>query len=79
MTQRLSSRVFAGRARELGELVAAMEEAAEGVPIVVLVGGEAGIGKSIIGAMRSAGAPGCDASWLTLPPRPQPSGSSCRD
>src|SRR5215218_687911 len=46
MTQRLSSRVFAGRAGELGELLTAMEQAAAGVPIVALVGGEAGIGKS---------------------------------
>ena len=46
MTQRLSSRVFAGRAGDLGELLTAMEQAAAGVPIVALVGGEAGIGKS---------------------------------
>ena len=46
MTQRLSSQVFAGRAGELGELLAAVEQAAAGVPIVALVGGEAGIGKS---------------------------------
>jgi DNA-binding CsgD family transcriptional regulator len=46
MTQRLSSRIFAGRARELAELLEAMEQATAGVPIVALVGGEAGIGKS---------------------------------
>jgi DNA-binding CsgD family transcriptional regulator/tetratricopeptide (TPR) repeat protein len=46
MTQRLSSQVFAGRAREVGELVAAMARAREGSPTVVLIAGEAGIGKS---------------------------------
>jgi DNA-binding CsgD family transcriptional regulator/tetratricopeptide (TPR) repeat protein len=46
MTQRLSSRVFAGRAAELGELVAALDRAVYGQPSMVLVGGEAGIGKS---------------------------------
>jgi DNA-binding CsgD family transcriptional regulator/tetratricopeptide (TPR) repeat protein len=46
MTRRLSSSVFAGRESELGELVAAMTRAADGAPAVVLVGGEAGIGKS---------------------------------
>jgi predicted ATPase len=46
MAQRVSSPVFAGRADELAELVAAMTRAAEGTPGVVLVGGEAGVGKS---------------------------------
>jgi DNA-binding CsgD family transcriptional regulator len=46
MTQRVSSSVFAGRASELGELSAAMARAADGAPGVVLLGGEAGIGKS---------------------------------
>src|SRR6185312_12430918 len=46
MAHRVSSPVFAGRATELAELVAAFERAADGAPGVVLVGGEAGIGKS---------------------------------
>ncbi|HET8949052.1 MAG TPA: AAA family ATPase [Solirubrobacteraceae bacterium] len=46
MAQRLWSRVFAGREDELSELLAAMEQAAAGVPLVALIGGEAGIGKS---------------------------------
>jgi predicted ATPase len=46
MAQRVSSSVFAGRSSELGELRTAMARASDGAPIVVLVGGEAGIGKS---------------------------------
>jgi DNA-binding CsgD family transcriptional regulator len=46
MTQRVSSRIFAGRERELGQLVAALAGVADGSPAIVLVGGEAGIGKS---------------------------------
>ena len=46
MTQRVSSSVFAGRSSELGELTEAMARAAGGAPGVVLLGGEAGIGKS---------------------------------
>src|SRR4051794_2676493 len=46
MTQRVSSSVFAGRSSELGDLTAAMARAAGGTPGVVLLGGEAGIGKS---------------------------------
>jgi ATP/maltotriose-dependent transcriptional regulator MalT len=46
MRQRLSSGVLAGRATELGELVAAMDGAIDGTPSVVLIGGEAGVGKS---------------------------------
>jgi DNA-binding CsgD family transcriptional regulator len=57
MTQRVSSSVFAGRARELDELVTAMDRAAEGQPGVVLVGGEAGIGKSRLLAELAAQAP----------------------
>jgi DNA-binding CsgD family transcriptional regulator/tetratricopeptide (TPR) repeat protein len=54
MTQRLSSRVFAGRATELRELAAAMERAIDGHPSMVLVGGEAGIGKSRLVAELAA-------------------------
>jgi DNA-binding CsgD family transcriptional regulator len=54
MTQRLSSGVLAGRATELGELVAAMDRAIDGSPTVVLIGGEAGIGKSRLVAELAA-------------------------
>jgi len=46
MAERVASRVFAGRAGEFGELAAAMARAADGTPLVVLVGGEAGVGKT---------------------------------
>jgi DNA-binding CsgD family transcriptional regulator/tetratricopeptide (TPR) repeat protein len=54
MSQRLSSGVLAGRATELGELVAAMDRAIDGTPSVVLIGGEAGIGKSRLVAELAA-------------------------
>ena len=38
--------VFAGRVRQLGDLVDAFERAVGGQPSVVLVGGEAGVGKT---------------------------------
>jgi DNA-binding CsgD family transcriptional regulator/tetratricopeptide (TPR) repeat protein len=46
VASRVSSPVFVGRADELGELVAAMAGASAGTPGLVLVGGEAGVGKS---------------------------------
>jgi tetratricopeptide (TPR) repeat protein len=46
MPGRLSSRVIAGRAAELAELDAALERCANGAAGVVLVGGEAGVGKT---------------------------------
>jgi DNA-binding CsgD family transcriptional regulator/tetratricopeptide (TPR) repeat protein len=64
MTQRVSSRVFAGRAGELGELVADMKQAAAGVPLVALVGGEAGIGKSRLLAELAARVADDDARVL---------------
>jgi DNA-binding CsgD family transcriptional regulator len=42
--------VFVGRARELAELDAALERVREGRPAAVLVGGEAGVGKSRLAA-----------------------------
>jgi predicted ATPase len=44
MTRRVASRVFAGRAAELDELTAVLRRATEGAPVVVMLGGEAGIG-----------------------------------
>ncbi len=46
MARRLSSPVLVGREGELAELVAVLAEACEGLPRIVLVDGEAGIGKS---------------------------------
>ena len=46
MPRRLSSPVFAGRASELDELMVAMGRARDGAPGAVLLGGEAGVGKS---------------------------------
>jgi DNA-binding CsgD family transcriptional regulator len=46
VASRVSSPVLVGRADELAELVAAMAQARESVPRLVLVGGEAGVGKS---------------------------------
>ena len=56
MAQRVSSPVFVGRTNELAELVAAMTRAAEGTPGLVVVGGEAGVGKSRLLSELAAGA-----------------------
>ncbi|MGN6867721.1 MAG: helix-turn-helix transcriptional regulator [Solirubrobacteraceae bacterium] len=42
----LVSPVFVGRGTELSSLIAGLESAAAGEPVVVLVGGEAGVGKT---------------------------------
>ena len=46
MSTRMTSARFVGRAAELAELQAALEEAAESRPSLALVGGESGVGKS---------------------------------
>lgn len=46
MSSSLSSPVFVGRGDELGRLLAAWEGAEHGEPATILVGGEAGVGKS---------------------------------
>ncbi len=46
MTGRLSCPTFIGRTRELARLDEALERAREGTPVVVAVGGEAGVGKT---------------------------------
>src|SRR4029079_2081149 len=48
MPVRLSSPVLIGRVAEMAELQSALERAEAGAPVVALVGGEAGIGKSRI-------------------------------
>jgi predicted ATPase len=46
MRRNLVSPVFVGRAAELGMLTAAIDAAVDGEPSVVLVSGEAGVGKT---------------------------------
>src|SRR4029078_448209 len=48
MPVRLSSPVLIGRVAEMAALQSALERAEAGAPVVALVGGEAGIGKSRI-------------------------------
>ena len=61
MTATLTSPTFVGRTEELARLAAAGERAAGGTPTAVLVGGEAGVGKTrlvgeVVAAARAAGA-----------------------
>ena len=82
MASRMISPVFAGRGDELAALAGAFDEAAGGTPPTVLLGGEAGVGKSRLAgefAARVRGralvlAGGCvelsTASSLFLPERP---------
>jgi DNA-binding CsgD family transcriptional regulator len=60
-----SSRVFVGRQRELGELRAAYERAAVGAACAMLVGGEAGVGKTRLLAELGSGAQRDGALVLT--------------
>ena len=46
MARRLSSPIFVGRSEELQTLLSTADSAADGQPSLVLVGGEAGVGKS---------------------------------
>ena len=46
MRARLTSSRFVGRVGELAELELALRDAAEGSPVVVLLGGESGVGKT---------------------------------
>ena len=64
MTARVSSPLFIGRAGELDQLGRALARAASGTPSIILVGGEAGIGKSRLVAEAVAGAAGRDSFVL---------------
>ncbi len=64
MARRLSSPVFVGRRDELQTLVAAADVAASGGAALVLVGGEAGVGKSRLVAEAAASLR--DRDWLVL-------------
>jgi hypothetical protein len=60
MTATLTSPTFVGRTEELARLAAAVERAAGDVPTSVLIGGEAGVGKTrlvgeVVAAARAAG------------------------
>ena len=61
MTATLTSPTFVGRTEELARLAAAADQAAAGTPTAVLVGGEAGVGKTrlageVVAGARAAGA-----------------------
>ena len=61
MTATLSSGTFVGRTEELARLAAAADRAAAGIPTAVVVGGEAGVGKTrlvgeLVASARQAGA-----------------------
>jgi DNA-binding CsgD family transcriptional regulator len=61
MTATLTSPTFVGRTEELARLAAAGDRAAAGTPAVVLIGGEAGVGKTrlvgeVVAGARAAGA-----------------------
>ncbi|HWC40799.1 MAG TPA: AAA family ATPase [Actinomycetota bacterium] len=61
MTATITSPTFIGRAEELARLAAAGDRAAAGTPTAVLVGGEAGVGKTrlvgeVVAAARANGA-----------------------
>src|SRR5262249_56722494 len=58
VTRRVVSAVFAGRQAELAVLAGALEDAAGGLPGVVLVGAEAGGGKARLGDEVAAGGGG---------------------
>ena len=64
MSRRLSSPIFVGRSRELQELLSAADSAASGQPTLILVGGEAGVGKSRL--VEEAVARLRDQDWLVL-------------
>jgi predicted ATPase len=65
MSIRTSSPVLVGRAEQLAALDAALQRAAGGAPATVLVGGEAGIGKSRLIAEFTARATGAGARVLS--------------
>ena len=64
MVRRLSSPVFVGRASELQTLLAAADSAMSGRATLVLVGGEAGVGKSRL--VAEAARELRDRGWLVL-------------
>jgi DNA-binding CsgD family transcriptional regulator/tetratricopeptide (TPR) repeat protein len=64
MARRLSSPTFVGRSNELGTLLSTADLVASGVASIVLIGGEAGIGKSRL--VAEAAGRLRDRGWLVL-------------
>ncbi|MDO8483532.1 MAG: AAA family ATPase [Candidatus Limnocylindrales bacterium] len=64
MARRLSSPVFVGRSKELSTLLSTADEGASGQASLVLVGGEAGVGKSRL--VAEAAGRLRDRGWLVL-------------
>jgi AAA ATPase-like protein len=65
MRRSLVSPVLVGRDAELAALTAALDDAVEGVPGVVLLGGEAGVGKTRLVEEAAQGAQAAGARVLT--------------
>jgi DNA-binding CsgD family transcriptional regulator/tetratricopeptide (TPR) repeat protein len=64
MARRLSSPIFVGRSEELGMLLSTADAAASGRASLVLIGGEAGVGKSRL--VAEAATRLRDGGWLVL-------------
>jgi len=65
MTATLTSPTFVGRTEELARLATAADRAAGGTPTTVLIGGEAGVGKTRLAGEVVAGARAAGATVLT--------------
>jgi predicted ATPase len=65
MAERVSCPIFVGRAEELRRLEAALERACAGEPAIVLLGGEAGVGKTrLVAELAARAEEGADARVL---------------
>ena len=64
MARRLSSPIFVGRSEELNTLLSTADVAASGQASLVLIGGEAGVGKSRL--VAEAASQLRDRGWLVL-------------
>jgi MoxR-like ATPase len=69
MSARMRSPVLVGRAEHLSTLDAALDRARAGGPSTLLIGGEAGIGKSRLADKFAAGAGVAAAGWGTAAAR----------
>ena len=64
MARRLTSPIFVGRSEELKTLLSTADSAADGHPALILIGGEAGVGKSRL--VEEAVARLSADSWLVI-------------